>query len=268
MQAPLETAMAELCFGAEVDPRDDEAVRAWLDAHGVSDEDRDYLLAANRERLFVYRSLVRGTLWEALHASIPRTMARLGGVFEEYFDAFLKDAGPRTHYLRDAIAEFLTYAAPLWLNDPRVPAYIPELARHEHSQILVGSMLARDPAVQPEALELDAGLCFIEAVKLMHYDHAVHELTDSEADRTPPVARPTHLLVYRNPEHEVRYLELSPLAARIVEATLEERCSLRDALTHSCEELGTELDDTVLSGTAHLLADLAERGVLLGPARD
>ncbi len=267
MQAQLESAFAELCFGDEIDAQDPEAVRAWLKRHGVPDTDANYVLQENVERLLVYRNLVRGNLWSAMHASIPRTMARMGPVFEEYFDRFLREQGPRTHYLRDAITELLEFCAPLWKADPRVPAYMSQLAEHEHVQIVVGSMLCADAAIEPAELELDAGLRFIEAAKLMRYDWALHLLSDDEENDEPPVEKRTVLLVYRNPEHEVRYLELSPLAAAILSETLEHGRTLRDALARACAAEGAALSATVLGGTATLLADLAERGALLGPAK-
>ena len=265
MQAPLEAAMAELCLGAEIDASDEQAVRQWLQRHGVAEADVQHVLEGSIERLFVYRNLVRGNLWEAMRASIPRTMARLGPVFEEYFDRFLVEHGPRTHYLRDSITELLDFCAPLWKDDPRVPDYMTQLAEHEHVQIVVGAMLSATENVEPEELDLDAGLRFIEAAKLMHYDWALHLLSESETDLTPPQKKATTLLVYRNPEHEVRYLALSPLAARILSETLEHKRTLREGITRACEAEGTALDAAVLAGTAELLADLAQRGALLGP---
>jgi hypothetical protein len=41
--------------------------------------------------------------------------------------------------------------------------------------------------------------------------------------------------------------------------------TLHEALSLGSQESGVLLDDAVLAGTAQVLADLAERGVLLGP---
>ena len=70
----------------------------------------------------MYRELVRGNLREAIQLSIPRSMARLGALFDEYFDRFLVERAPRTHYLRDVTPELLEFCAPLWAGDARVPA--------------------------------------------------------------------------------------------------------------------------------------------------
>ncbi|MBK7580787.1 MAG: putative DNA-binding domain-containing protein [Myxococcales bacterium] len=263
MPEALELAMADLVFGPGFAPDDEAAIGNWLRTNGVGEDDARAIKEQGLERLLVYRTLVRGTLREALECAIPRTMARLGAVFDEYFDRYLAEVAPRSHYLRDVTPELLAFCQPLWPADPRVPAWSMDLARHESVQIDVASELARPLAHEPGELSLELPLRFIEAVRLMRYEYAVHRLNDDLDDRTPPAHEPTALLVYRSPEHEVRYLEQSPLAADILERLLAGQ-PLGNALQTACETRTIELDQKVVEGTATLLADLAERGALLG----
>lgn len=263
MPEALELAMADLVFGPGFAPDDRGALRAWLDRNGVEEADACAILDEGAERLLVYRMLVRGTLREAVECAIPRTMARLGPVFDEYFDRYLAERAPRSRYLRDVTTELLDFCAPLWVSDDRVPAWAMELARHEAVQIAVASELARPLGTESGELALDAPLRFIEAIRLMRYDHAVHRLSDDVDDRTPPLAQPTTLLVYRSPEHEVRYLETSPLAALVLERLLAGE-PLGAAIRAACAEAGHAVEASVLDGMARLLADLAARGALLG----
>jgi hypothetical protein len=92
----------------------------------------------------------------------------------------------------------------------------------------------------------------------------VHELSDDLADRREPRRIACSLLVYRGTDHIVRYLELSPLAADILDELLAGG-SLKDSLFSAGSRQNVRLDDSVLSGAAKLLADLGERGALLGP---
>ena len=257
--------MAELCFGPPLDPADAVAVEAWLERCEVPSADRDQIRAAGVERLLVYRDLLRSNLRQALEAAMPRSIARLGAVFDEYFDRWLDERGPRTHYLRDVTEELLAFVAPLWPKDPRVPAWTLDLARHEAVQVRVAAQAARAGGAEPAPLALDRPLCFIEAVSLMRYDHAVHELVDDVDDRAPPVARPTALFVYRSPAHEVRFLELSPLAHAILGRLLD-RIELGEAVRAACLEQNLALTESVIAGTSELLHDLGERGALLGAA--
>ena len=61
----------------------------------------------------------------------------------------------------------------------------------------------------------------------------------------------------------MRYLELTPLAAGIL-GELFAGASLRDAIERACRQRGIALDDSVIAGSARVLADLADRGALLG----
>jgi hypothetical protein len=99
----------------------------------------------------------------------------------------------------------------------------------------------------------------------MRYSHAVHRLLADESARDVAERQPTVLLAYRDADQEVRYLELTPLAAEIVERLMRGE-TLRRAVMDACEDLGHPVDEPVLAGTAELLSNLGERGVLEGSA--
>ncbi|HWA77863.1 MAG TPA: hypothetical protein VG937_36260 [Polyangiaceae bacterium] len=264
MQRALESAISELVLGARLDPNDPPAVDAWLSRHGVSTEDAAALRGPELERLLVYRKLVRGTLRDAIELGMPRAMARLGPLFDEYFARFLGERGPQTHYLRDVTSELIDFCAEHWSDDPRVPDYLLELARLEALRIEIAAAPPRAENEPFAPLDLEAGLAFSEAQRLLHCTYRVHELSESLEDRSAPAPGPAHLLVYRSPDHMVRYLELTPLAAGIVARLLAGK-SLKDSLIGATRAEGAELDDATLSGAATLLSDLSARGVLLGP---
>ena len=254
--------MAELVLGRAIAPGDPCAVEEWLSRSRVSSDDADALRKAIRE-LSVYRTLVRERLHDAVTLAIPRTRARLGTLFDEYFDRYLAEHGPHTHYLRDVTTEFLDFIAPLVQADSRVPPWTLDLARHEALDIIVGSLVdERRAGVLPE-LDPDRGLSFSATARIVWYGFAVHRLSSDEADTTEPERVETALFVYRNPEHEVHYLELTRLAAKILESLLAGE-SLRRALDLGTRDEGVVLDAAVLEGTARVLADLAERGAVLG----
>lgn len=264
MQQALERAIGELVLGAALDLRDPKVMTAWLSRHGVAEVDAAALRRADLERLLIYRRLVQQTLRNTLEVAMPRSIARLGAVFDEYFARFLAERGPRTHYLRDVTDELLDWSEPLLRNDPRVAPYLPDLMRHEALRIAIGALPAGRAGQTLGDLELDHGVAFIEASRVVHYRFAVHELPEDDGDTGEPTPGETALFVYRSPEHQVRYLRLSPLAAAILGKLHSEHQTLREAVTTSAAALGFALDEQVLQGAAQLLADLAERGALLG----
>ncbi len=262
MQQALEGLFADVVFGRNLTSA--SALASLCREHGISSDD-ELALTGDLERLLVYRSLVRGTLLEALQLSIPRTMRRLGPLFEEFFGQFLAERAPRTHYLRDVTAELLAWCRPHWLADPRVPDYLHDLGVHESLQIEISALPALPRGHTPAPLDLTLGVELCQAVRLVRYDYAVHELDADEGATAEPVAREVALLVYRSPEHEVRYLETSPVARGIIGRLLAGR-ALGEAVSEAAHEAGLPLAEPVLSGAAALLADLAQRGVVWGPS--
>jgi hypothetical protein len=258
MQQALEPLLAELVLGPERSFSDRAALLAWLRERGVATEDAEALADVELPRLLVYRRLVRGTLRAALERAIPRALERLGEDFEPYFDRFLSAVGPRTHYLRDVTGELIDFIAESAREG--LPAYWIDLARHEALHIEVAALPSMQVPSEPCALALDAGLQFSESVRLAHYDYAVHELPDALDDRSEPRRERTHILAYRDAEHDVRYLALSELAADVIQRLLAGK-SLADSL----REAAPALTEATLNATASLLADLSERGVIVAP---
>jgi hypothetical protein len=263
MQEALESALAELTLGPEIAEGDAAGIAAWLARHHVAALDAR-ALTRDFSRLLVYRKLVRGNLADALRATLPRTLARLGCNFDRYFADFLQVSPPVTRYLRDLAPKFLGFAIERWSSDPNVPAYLADLARYEALEVEVASLLALPKDHVPAELSLDHGVEFIDAVRLARYTWAVHRLPEDERSRALPEQSAASLLVYRSPEHDVRYLELGPFAEALLSSLLEDRCSLRDSLSAAAERASLPLDDELLTRAAKLLADLAERGALLG----
>jgi hypothetical protein len=255
-------------------PREDEIAadpRAWLARQGVSGDDLEAMAAIPTERLLLYRRKIRRSLRGAVRVEIPRAAARLGDAFDAYVDRYLDEELPRSRYLRDVAFEFVRWAAPRWAEDPAVPAYLADLARHELIAFVAAGAIAGEegggepdaPEAAGEELSLERGVRFHRSATLIRYEYAVHRLQADLAARDAPPREPTALFVYRDAEHEIRYLELTPLAAAIAGRLLAGG-TLRDAVLGGCAELGHPVDAAVLEGAAALLADLGRRGALLG----
>ena len=261
----LERAIADACLGASAGEDITGDLRAWLEGHGVAPDDVEAILAAPR-RLGVYRSLVRNGLTGVIARMLPRTRARLNAACAGRFDAdvaaFVDEVGPRTHYLRDVPAELVAWAAPRWRADPAVPAYVPDLATHELAQFAVAASAPAAARPAPAPLALDRALVFSESARLMRYAWAVHELPGDETSTAQPERRDVALLAYRDATHVVRWLELTPLAAAVLERLLSGE-ALGAGVEHACAEHGAA-PGAVLADVARLLADLGERGVLVG----
>jgi len=264
--ARLHALLADACFGgasAEAGLSGDLA--KYLARHGVAQEDADAILASPR-RLGLYRQLVRHNVVNVIGVMLERTEARLEarapGTFRASVDAFLAAEGPKTPHLRDVPGEFLAWAAPRWRGDERVPAWVADYAELELVEFTIG--VAPRPAPPPPLAEVapDRPLVFADPRRLVRLAWAVHEVAGSDV-HAEPEARPAYLLVYRDADHRTRLLDLTEGAAAILER-LFAGLPLAQAMVEACAASGLPLDQAVLGGAARLLADLGERGVLLG----
>lgn len=265
MTKELERAIADACLSRGAGEAIARDLRGFLDERGVAREDVDAIMSAPR-RLAVYRSLVRNGLAGVVVRMLPRTRARLntccGGRFDADLARFLEEVGPTTHYLRDVPGEFFAWARPRWTTDSSVPPYLPDLAAHELACFAVAASESLPRAASPGDVAADRALAFADSARRMRYGWAVHELSADDGATDVPARREVDLLAYRDAQHEVRWLELSPLAAAITDRLLAgER--LDEAIGSACEEHRTS-PAVVATNVARLLADLAERGVLLG----
>ena len=253
-----------------VDPGAPERLPADAPAylrHAAGDPAAAGLLAAvPPERLLVYRHLIRRTLHGVLADFLPRTRARRGDdAFAADADAWIAEQGPRSRLLRDLPGEFLAWIAPRWSAASDLPAWLAALARHE----LIAHDVAAAPASPPVAARpftLDARLVFDASARLVRHEFAVHELPDPLGPADVPRREHTALLVYRDREHAVRYLQLSPLAEALLDALLLHDALVEAAIRRAAADTGAALDGDTLARVSALLADLSDRGALLGPA--
>ena len=252
----LQHAFKRACFSAE--PAFQNDLRGFLAASGVAKEDIDAILAAPR-RLGLYRKLIRHNIVGVIEAMLPRTQERMEkavpGSFVASIDDFLEHEGPRTAHLRDVPSEFLAHAAPRWKQDERLPRWLADYAELELVDFVIG--VAPRPAPPPPLADVSADLplVFAEPRKLVRLGWSVHEDAIQQRD--------VAILVYRDAEHRTRFLELTHLASLILER-LFAGDALGPAMISACQTMGCALDDAVLTGAASLLADLGDRGVLLG----
>lgn len=232
---------------------------------GVSEEDIAACGNAETiERFFLYRKLVFGRFWGALEVSIPLTIARIGkDLVQRELQDFIFQHATKSPYLRYIAPEFLVFVEQRWRARGLVPEYVIELARHELLTIEIAASLDDENKSNIDEVHLETRFRFRQSTRLVHYAHAVHRLSDDESDRTEPERGDTWVLGYRDDEHRVRFLELTRLAAAVVEKLMQGEC-LRDAATNGCASIGMEPNDEALANIAILLDDFEQRGVLIG----
>jgi hypothetical protein len=164
--------------------------------------------------------------------------------------------------VRDVPAELLAWAEPRWRADPAIPPYLVDLAAYELAAFAVAASASVRAGEASAEVAIDQPLVFAESARLLRFAWGVHELPASEEDRSPPARRDVCLLAYRDADHAVRWLELTPLAAAVVERLFAGE-PLGTAVQRACAD-HRAAPAGVLTDVARLLADLGARGVVLG----
>jgi hypothetical protein len=258
---PIEQLIADACLGARTGDELEHDLPGFVARYGLSPEEARALVTDGR-RLLAYRLLVRNNLAGVVFKMMARTRARAEAAFDATFAQFLDEVGPKSHYLRDVPHELFAWARSRWESDPALPPYLVDLAAFELAEYAVSA--AEEPA-SPALVDvaLDRAIAFAAHARLARYRFAVHTLPDDPSDVTVPEHRDVALVLYRDADEGLASLELSPLHATAIERLLAGD-TLEAALRFSTTTHGVALDDAVLASFAQLLADLGERGVVLG----
>jgi hypothetical protein len=235
----------------------------FLAAGGLGPEDAAQLAAFGAHRLQIYRRHIGRMMERAVRQEIPRTAARLGPAFATWVGRWLAEEAPRSPYFRDLSFELVDWAVPRWAGDPGVPAYLGDLARHELAYFEVAASPEGEEGAPLAEIDLDRRVRFSASARICRYEHAVHRLDAALDARDVPERTPTALLAYRDEDHDVRFLDLTPLAAAILER-LSRGEPLGQGVRGACAALGAVMDATVIQSTAALLEDLIARRAILG----
>lgn len=264
----LQRGLSHLIVDLDADTPVRADLAGFLRARSIGPRAVAALVGADPERLLVYRQLIRRQIRGVLADLLNRTAAARGqDAFEHDADAWLAELGPRSRLLRDLPGEFAAWARSRWSEGhvqrdmPQAPAWLQDLARHELLAHEVGAAPLR-PSAEERPFALDARLEFDPSARLGRFEHAVHALSDDPD--TAPRHEPTALLLYRDRDHVVRTLHLSPLAESLLDALLVRETTVEQAVREAAVATGSALDGEFLGRVSALLADLGERGAVRG----
>lgn len=218
------------------------------------------------QRMAVYTELFFRSLEQHLAAGFPvirRVMAgeRWHGLVREFM-AHHRCQTPLFPEIGQEFADFLHEAR----DDPAIPPFLGELARYEYLEVTVG-FSEDDPesAVPPVDNDLLERRPVLSAsAHVVQYRFPVHRIGPHyQPDRAPET--PTFLLVYRDRDDRVRFVELSALSYTLLEwLRIAPDQTPRVVLENLAERIGhPDAEEVVRSGQA-LLRYLTMRGIIIG----
>ena len=168
--------------------------------------------------------------------------------------------------------EFLNYLQQERTDRADDLPFLRELAHYEWVELAVSVAEADDAENNGrETVFTASGDDLLDAIPVvstlawpLSYRYPVHKISP-EFIPTTPGEQATYLLVYRDPDDEVGFMELNPVSARLL-ALLQEDTNLsgRQALEQIAAELRHPNPEVVIEGGRQILQEWQQRGVVLG----
>lgn len=211
-------------------------------------------------RMAIYNELLFNNLTGFLDACFPVTRSVLGERhWRRLHRGFFREARCRTPYFREIPREFLD-----WLTRAEglvLPPWLCELAHYEWVELALDVMDAEVPPHDPQG-DLMAGTPVLApALMNLVYAWPVHRIGKTFRPRKPVA---THLLVYRDTDDKVRFIELNPVSSQLIAVLLEGNRSGREACHAIAAKLGQAQPEAVVAHGAQMLAELRAAGAILG----
>ncbi len=219
-------------------------------------------------RLKIYRDLFLGNLVSLLGSSFPVLRAIYGeNGWLELVRQFFIHHRSHTPIFKEIPGEFVAFLQSDYASQEADPPFLLELAHYEWAELALatldtpipwadidrqGNLMAGAPVVSPLAWSLA-------------YDFPVHRISvDYQPDA--PGAEPTRLLIYRDQQDAVGFIEINVVTARLIELALDnpEHRTGRDMMLQIAAELSHPNPETVVEGGQDILERLWRKDVVLG----
>ncbi|MDH5711508.1 MAG: putative DNA-binding domain-containing protein [Gammaproteobacteria bacterium] len=220
-------------------------------------------------RIGIYREL----LYNNIEGFLSRGFPVIRSIYnDDNWHCMVRDFFSRhksqSPYFLEISQEFLSYLQNERVAQPEDPAGLLELAHYEWVELALnvadeqitldginanGDLLQGHPVLSPLAWSLA-------------YQFPVHKMAPDYLPEKQP-EQPTYLVVYRNRNDKVKFMEINPVTARLIHL-LEENNNLsgQQALQQIAQEMNHPKPEVVINGGLSALQELQSYGIILGTA--
>jgi hypothetical protein len=169
--------------------------------------------------------------------------------------SFFRDWPSHTPYFSRIPEQFVRYVQAQHAA-LRVPAYLPELLHYEWLELEV------DTAADKPAGSADSRrLALNPGVRYARYQWPVHQISKAYRPRKP---KPTVLLVHRNAEHAVRFMEINETTAQLLDILADGPQTAQDALKLLAKRMGQANPEALQIHGRQLLAGFIQQHIIMG----
>ncbi len=218
-------------------------------------------------RLGIYRDLLFNNIESFLSGGFPVIRSIYS---DENWHRMVRDffAHHKSHspYFLEISQEFLTYLQDEREPQAEDPAGLLELAHYEWVEL---ALSVSDEVIDMNNIDANGDLLTAHPVLsplawALAYQFPVHQMgPDNLPEQTGE--QPNYLVVYRNRNDEVKFMEINPVTARLIHLLQEdETLSGQQALQQITQEMNHPNPDIVMQGGLSALQELQQYGIILG----
>lgn len=170
-----------------------------------------------------------------------------------------------TPYFLEIAEEFLAYLQHSRSPQPEDPAFLIELAHYEWVELAL--MIADEEidlnGINPNGDLLDAHPQVSSLAWSLAYQYPVHQISANFIPEATDNA--SYLVVYRDRNDSVEFMEVNPVTARLLQLLNEnEQLSGRQALEQIADELQAADNETIINAGHDALQQLQQHGIIVG----
>lgn len=221
------------------------------------------------QRMKVYNELLYNNLESFLLACFPVLRQLLGPrKWSKLVRDFFAEHRCHTPFFRQIPDEFIQYVQSERGLRASDPPFMLELAHYEWIELVLSVSNKETPLdqIDPDGDLAEAHPALNPVLALLQYHYPVQHIGPNFKPRTPP-PQPTYLLVFRDAQFKVEFIELNPVSARLVSLLQSSQLGGAVLLKKIAEELNHPDPVVVMQGGLDILRALRAAGAILGTWR-
>lgn len=203
----------------------------------------------------IYQDLLFNNICGFVDICFPVTKSLMSEVhWRRLCRSFFLNHASHTPYFSRIPEQFVQFIS-RHVGSLRIPAWMPELLHYEWIELAVDTDQAILESYSDKRLRLNPTL------RNLAYAWPVHRISPKYRPRKPQA---THLLVYRDSDDSVRFIEINAVTAQLLKIIALGPITTADAIATLAHQLGHANPDALQLHGRTLLADLLQQQVLIG----
>jgi hypothetical protein len=211
-------------------------------------------------RMAMYRELFFNNINGFLTSNFPvlRTLLTDAQWFALVQDFFAHHAS-QSPYFSDIPEEFLAFLEHERDNANDYP-FMLELAHYEWVEMAL-AISKEELVINDTKLTLETRVQLSSLAWSLVYQYPVHKISPDFLPKTPP-EQPTCLIVYRDIDDEVHFIEITPLTYRLLAIIEEQSVCVVDCLQRMIQETQHPNPELMMTAGLQILAELVEKKII------